>query len=134
MCYMARINDHDRSIFKEAANTALANFTWGELADFEAMAFKIDAIIKTAQQRQQEKLNKIRSQPLYPISFSVHHNLTLNLTPEGQFQAVRVLKPGLPDEGEFEVLFEGSKEDCVRFMQKICHFPYENAPDEGRGG
>jgi len=47
---------------------------------------------------------KLRSQPLYPISFSVVHNLVLNLTPEGQFQAVRVLKPGLPKEGDFEVV------------------------------
>jgi hypothetical protein len=132
MCYMTGINDHDRSIFKEAANTTLASFTSGELVDFEAMACKIDAIIKAAQQREQGKLNKIRSQPLYPISFSVRHNLTLNLTPEGQFQAVRVLKPGLPDEGEFEVLFEGSEDDCVRLMWKICNFPYEDSPVEGR--
>jgi hypothetical protein len=56
---------------------------------------------------------------LYPVSISVIHNLTLNLTPEGQFQAVRVLKPGKPDEGEFEVLHEGSQAECVAFMRKL---------------
>jgi hypothetical protein len=62
---------------------------------------------------------KLRSLPLYPVSFSVLHNLTLNLTPEGQFQAVRVLKPGKPDEGEFEVLHEGSQADCVTYMRDL---------------
>ena len=59
----------------------------------------------------------LRSQPLYPISFSVVHNLVL--TPEGQFQAVRVVRPGKPDEGDFEVLFEGSKEKCLAFLRKL---------------
>jgi len=43
----------------------------------------------------------------------------LNLTPEGQFQAVRVVRPGKPDEGDFEVLFEGSKEKCLAFLRKL---------------
>jgi hypothetical protein len=62
---------------------------------------------------------KLRSQPLYPLSFDVLPNLTLNLTPEGQFQAVRVLKPGLPEEGDFEVLLEGTQADCGAFMQRL---------------
>ena len=62
---------------------------------------------------------KLRSQPLYPISFSVFDNLVLNLTPDGQFQAVRVIRPGKPDEGDFEVLFEGSKEKCLAFLRKL---------------
>lgn len=62
---------------------------------------------------------KLRSQPPYPISFSVVHNLVLNLTPEGQFQAVRVVRPGKPDQGDFEALFEGSKEKCLAFLRKL---------------
>ncbi|HZE27235.1 MAG TPA: hypothetical protein VE083_07605 [Terriglobales bacterium] len=62
---------------------------------------------------------KLRSQRFTPISFSVVHNLVLNLTPEGQFQAVRVVRPGKPDEGDFEVLFEGSKEKCLAFLRKL---------------
>ena len=59
------------------------------------------------------------AQPLYPISFSVVHNLVLNLTPGGKFQAVRVVRPGKPEEGDFKVLFESPKEKCLAFLRKL---------------
>ena len=53
---MPRINDRCVTIFKEAAQTLLENFTVPELADFESMADKINDIIKAAQQRQQDRI------------------------------------------------------------------------------
>jgi hypothetical protein len=55
---MPRINDRCVTIFKEAAKTVLENFTVPELADFESMADKIDAIIKRAQQRLQDRIEQ----------------------------------------------------------------------------
>ena len=63
---------------------------------------------------------KLRSQPQWPRSFDFLRSLTLSLTPEGAFQAVRVLKPGTAEqEGDFEVLFEGSREQCMAVMEDI---------------
>jgi hypothetical protein len=56
---------------------------------------------------------KLRSQPLYPITLTargVPVNLCKNRTPEGKFQIARILRPGGPQEGEFEVLWEGESE------------------------
>ena len=56
---------------------------------------------------------KLRSAPLYPVNLSVGGipaNLCKNKTPEGKFQIARVIKPGGPQEGEFEVLWEGDSE------------------------
>jgi hypothetical protein len=56
---------------------------------------------------------KRKSQPLYPINISANGipaNLCKNKTPDGKFQIARVLKPGGPQEGEFEVLWEGDNE------------------------
>jgi hypothetical protein len=56
---------------------------------------------------------KLRSIPLYPVNLSVGGipaNLVKNKTPEGKFQVARVLKPGGPQEGEFELLWEGDSE------------------------
>jgi hypothetical protein len=56
---------------------------------------------------------KLRSAPLYPVNLSVGGipaNLCKNKTPEGKFQIARVLKPGGPQEGEFELLWEGDSE------------------------
>jgi hypothetical protein len=56
---------------------------------------------------------KLRSVPLYPVNLSIGGipaNLCKNKTPEGKFQVARVLKPGDPQEGEFEVLWEGDSE------------------------
>ena len=53
---MPRINERCVTIFKEAAGTVLENFTVPELADFDSMADKIEAIIKRAQQRQQDRI------------------------------------------------------------------------------
>ena len=56
---------------------------------------------------------KLRSAPLYPVNLSVGGipaNLCKNKTPDGKFQIARVLKPGGPQEGEFEVLWEGDSE------------------------
>ncbi len=64
---------------------------------------------------------KIQSQPGYPITISakgIATNLAKNLTPNGAWQIVRILKPGGPTEGDFEILFEGSERDCDDFLQK----------------
>jgi hypothetical protein len=56
---------------------------------------------------------KLKSIPLYPVNLSVGGipaNLVKNRTPEGKFQIARVLKPGGPQEGDFEVLWEGDSE------------------------
>ena len=41
-------------------------------------------------------------------------NLCLNKTPEGKFQIAKILRPGKPDEGEFEVIWEGDSELYAR--------------------
>ncbi|MDE3181341.1 MAG: hypothetical protein KGM47_16990 [Acidobacteriota bacterium] len=64
---------------------------------------------------------KIPSQPGYPITTfanGIPTNLAKNLTPNGTWQIVRILKPGGPTEGDFEILFEGSELDCDGFLQK----------------
>lgn len=56
---------------------------------------------------------KLNASPLYPTNLSANGipvNLCKNRTPEGKFQIARVLKPGGPQEGEFEVLWEGDDE------------------------
>jgi hypothetical protein len=61
---------------------------------------------------------KLESQPLYPLSKyakGILTNMVLNLTPDGKFQVARVLKPGGPAEGDFEVLLEGSEIECENF-------------------
>lgn len=58
-------------------------------------------------------MSKLRSTPLYPVNLSVGGipaNLVKNKTPEGRFQIARTLKPGGPQEGDFEVLWEGDSE------------------------
>jgi hypothetical protein len=62
---------------------------------------------------------KLRSLSPWPKSYDWLHGLTLNRTPEGQFQAVRVLKPGKPEEGEFEVMFEGTHDDCRAYLRNV---------------
>jgi len=61
---------------------------------------------------------KLRSQPLYPETLvdnqGIPINMCLNKTPEGKFQIAKVLKPGKPDEGEFEVIWEGDHELYAR--------------------
>ena len=61
---------------------------------------------------------KLSSQPLYPINLYDGNgnpaNMVLNKTPEGKFQIARVLKPGLPTEGEFEVIYEHHSELYIR--------------------
>jgi hypothetical protein len=52
---------------------------------------------------------KLRSVPLYPTTLVMNNpgaNLILNMTHEGQFQIARVLRPGGPQEGDFEVLYK----------------------------
>lgn len=65
---------------------------------------------------------KLQSAPLYPVTLSVGGvpaNLCKNKTPEGKFQIARVLKPGGPQEGDFEVLWEGdSEEEAENFARK----------------
>jgi hypothetical protein len=56
---------------------------------------------------------KLRATPWYPVNLSVGGvpvNLVKNRTPEGKFQIAKVLSPGGPGEGEFEVLWEGDSE------------------------
>jgi hypothetical protein len=65
---------------------------------------------------------KLRSVPLYPVTLSVGGlpaNLCKNKTPEGKFQIARVLKPGGPHEGEFEILWEGDREDEAEAFARI---------------
>ena len=65
---------------------------------------------------------KLRSVPLYPVTLSVGGfpaNLCKNKTPEGKFQIAKVLKPGGPQEGEFEVLWEGDSEDEAEAFARI---------------
>jgi hypothetical protein len=62
---------------------------------------------------------KLRSLSPWPKSYDWLHNLTLNLTPEGKFQAIRVLTPGHLEDGKFEVMFEGSQDECVAYMKNV---------------
>lgn len=65
---------------------------------------------------------KLRSAPLYPVTLSVGGvpaNLCKNKTPEGKFQIARVLRPGGPNEGEFEVLWEGDSEAEAEAFARI---------------
>jgi hypothetical protein len=55
---MPKINDRCITIFQKVAVTVLESFTVPELADLETIADKIDAIIKQAQQRQQERIEQ----------------------------------------------------------------------------
>jgi hypothetical protein len=64
---------------------------------------------------------KLQSSPPYPSNISANGiptNLVWNLTPSGSFQIARVLKPGGPAENDFELLFEGSKEQCNSFLHQ----------------
>jgi hypothetical protein len=64
---------------------------------------------------------KLNSVPLYPINLSaggIPVNLCKNKTPEGKFQIARVLKPGGPQEGEFEVLYEGDESGADAFARQ----------------
>ncbi len=68
-----------------------------------------------------ETTMKIQSQPRYPITTSANGiptNLAKNLTPNGAWQIVRILKPGGPTEGDFEILFEDSERDCEGFWRE----------------
>lgn len=50
---------------------------------------------------------------MYPVNLSaggIPVNLCKNKTPNGRFQIARVLTPGGPQEGEFEILWEGNSE------------------------
>ncbi len=58
-------------------------------------------------------MSKLRSAPLYPVNLSaggVPLNLCKNKTPDGRFQIARVLEAGGPQEGDFEILWEGNSE------------------------
>jgi hypothetical protein len=60
---------------------------------------------------------KLNSVPLYPVNLSgsgIPVNLVLNKTPEGKFQIAKVLKPGGPQEGDFQVLKEFDDELAAR--------------------
>lgn len=62
---------------------------------------------------------KLQSADGYPVSIfakGIPTNLVRNLTPEGKYQIARVLKPGKPTEGDFEILFEGSQQECEKFL------------------
>jgi hypothetical protein len=67
---------------------------------------------------------KLNSVPLYPISLHVVANLCKNKTPDGKFQIARVLKPGGPLEGEFEVLFEGDEPSADAFARQLIGKEY----------
>jgi len=64
---------------------------------------------------------KLKSARLYPINLSAQGlptNLCKNMTPDGKFQIVRVLKAGGPEEGDFEILYEGDEHGANDFSQK----------------
>lgn len=64
---------------------------------------------------------KLKSAPLFPISLSANGlptSLCKNKTPDGRFQIARVLRPGGPQEGEFEVLYEGDEPGADSFARK----------------
>jgi len=65
---------------------------------------------------------KLRSSPLFPVNLLVGGlpaNLCKNKTPEGKFQIARVLKPGGPQEGEFDILWKGDSEsEADAFAQR----------------
>ena len=65
---------------------------------------------------------KLQSVPLYPVNLSiggVPANLCKNKTPQGKFQIARVLKPGGPQEGEFEILWEGDNQGEAENFARI---------------
>jgi len=58
-------------------------------------------------------MSKLRSSPLYPVNLlvgGIPANLVKNRTPDGKFQIAKVISPGGPQEGDFEVLWEGDSE------------------------
>jgi hypothetical protein len=59
---------------------------------------------------------KLRSWLPWPKSYDWLHSLILNLTPEGSFQAVRRLRRQQEND-EFEILFEGSHDQCIAYMK-----------------
>ena len=65
---------------------------------------------------------KLDSAPLFPTNLSaggIPTNLVLNKTPQGEYQIARVLAPGGPKEGEFEILFTASTEqECREFARE----------------
>lgn len=66
-------------------------------------------------------MTKLNSVPLYPITLTAGGmpvNLCKNKTAEGKFQIARVLKPGGPQEGEFEVLYEGDESGADAFAHQ----------------
>jgi hypothetical protein len=70
---------------------------------------------------------KLRSMPLYPENLlrgSIPVNLCKNKTPEGVFQIARVLSPGGPQEGEFEVLHEGDEAGADVFWNQLVDKEY----------
>ena len=64
---------------------------------------------------------KLESAPLYPVIVSakgIPTNLVRNLTPSGKWQIARVVVPGGPAESDFDLLFEGSQQECERFLRE----------------
>ena len=88
--------------------------------DFSAAVRGVTAA-RYAQGANKEISMKLQSVPPYPITVlvkAIPTNLARNLTPEGRYQIVRVLKPGAPTEGDFEILFQGSKRECEDFLRR----------------
>ena len=66
---------------------------------------------------------KLVSAPPYPEQVYANNfptNLVRNQTPSGEWQIVRVRVPiaGGPAENDFELLFEGSREQCEGFLHQ----------------
>ncbi len=64
---------------------------------------------------------KLESKATYPVhktANGIPTNMVLNQTPAGMFQIARVLRGGGADEADFEVLFEGTREDCENFWRE----------------
>jgi hypothetical protein len=70
---------------------------------------------------------KLNSVPLYPTGLTaggIPVNLCRNKTPDGKFQIARVLQPGGPLEGEFEVLYEGDEPGANEFARQLVDKEY----------
>jgi hypothetical protein len=77
---------------------------------------------------------KLKSVPPYPSNIAANGiptNLVWNLTPEGTFQIARVLVPGGAAENDFELLFEGSKEQCDVFLHQQIEKDFPGLMSQG---
>lgn len=64
---------------------------------------------------------KLESAPLWPKNFfakGIPTSLVTNCTPSGVYEVARVLSPGGPTEGDFQILFSGTQQQCDDFLRQ----------------